>query len=412
MTTGHVRHRTRRLWWIAGGFGMGLLLAAGLVYVATQTPTGHSRLLGYTLRSLGRGVQGDLAVRRMDGNLLTGARLYGISLTDRSGVVFLRADSAFLNYNLRTLVTPRIVIQNAVLWNAKVYIARMPGDTLWNYERIFRDTARTPGPKVERFTFLDRVRLMNVDVRVELPFEPDSTLPRAERRRILASALSDSGPVMARRVSGGYVRMVDLKGLRGGLSRIRFAPGTRAGSYFGVDSLAGRIHFYREPIRLTRLQGEVALLNGDPYPVGRVEFRMPRVELPSSRLSTRGTIRMPRDRPDPVYDVSMTTDSLAFRDVRWLYRRFPRDATGKMNLLVETRPEGIMILARNARLTAPGTRVTGSFGAIFGDTLKFVEVDLRARPFRVATLEAMLPEGMPVRGLHIEGVEVRGPGGR
>jgi hypothetical protein len=49
---------------------------------------------------------------------------------------------------------------------------------------------------------------------------------------------------------------------------------------------------------------------------------------------------------------------------------------------------------------------------IAGDTLRFVDVNLRAAPLDVATLEGMLPDSLPVRGLRIGSVEIRGPTGR
>ena len=45
---------------------------------------------------------------------------------------------------------------------------------------------------------------------------------------------------------------------------------------------------------------------------------------------------------------------------------------------------------------------------ILGDTLRFVDVDLTADPVRVSTIEKMLPEGLPVRGLVLGGVDIRG----
>jgi hypothetical protein len=78
-------------------------------------------------------------------------------------------------------------------------------------------------------------------------------------------------------------------------------------------------------------------------------------------------------------------------------------------MLVETRDDGTLFLARDMRFRAPGTRLAGGFGMIAGDTLKFVDVDLRADPLDVAILEGMLPDSLPVRGLRIGSVEIAGP---
>ena len=66
-------------------------------------------------------------------------------------------------------------------------------------------------------------------------------------------------------------------------------------------------------------------------------------------------------------------------------------------------------MARDVDVRAPGTHLTGRFGMLLGDTLRFVDADLRADPLDVRTVEALLPEGLPVRGLVIGGAEIRSP---
>jgi hypothetical protein len=67
-----------------------------------------------------------------------------------------------------------------------------------------------------------------------------------------------------------------------------------------------------------------------------------------------------------------------------------------------------MFLARETDITAPGTHLVGDFGMILGDTLRFVDVDLEADPIRVSTIERMLPDGLPVQGLVLGGVTIKG----
>ncbi|HEX2094286.1 MAG TPA: hypothetical protein VHG28_17925 [Longimicrobiaceae bacterium] len=391
----------RYVGWTAAGILFVLTVVILAALILTQTNRGRERILGFTLERLGKGIRGTLVVERIDGNLLTGAKLRGVSLRGENGEPFILADSAYLDYDPRTLTTPRIQIDQAVLYNPEIYVYQLPGDTLWNYQKLF-PPGEKPGP--ERYTLLGRVRLVNASARVELPWEPEEGLTPRQRQREIALALADTSPVVVRRVPGGYLRTITLSGVDGRLSGIRFAPGTRAGSYFGVDSLAGTVRFFRTPFRLERMQGEIQLVEN------RVEFRAPVVDFADSRVSTLGVITLGRARgEEPRYDVVFDTDSIALRDLRWLYPRFPRDARGGMSLLVETRPEGTLFRARDFRLRAPGTRVRGEFGMIVGDTVRFVDVNLRADPLRMATVEHMLPDSLPVRGLVISGVEIRGP---
>ncbi|HEV2146784.1 MAG TPA: hypothetical protein VGR37_05165 [Longimicrobiaceae bacterium] len=392
----------RALAWLAGGTLVVLLIGGAAVWYLTQTTSGRERVLELTLDRLGGGIAGELVVERATGNLLTGAKLYGVALRDASGEPLVLADSAYLDYDLRTLTTPRIHIERAILYSPEIYVYRLPGDTLWNYQKIF-PPGEKPGP--QRYTLIDRARLVYADVRVQLPWEPVEATPRARRREI-AEALADSSPVMVRRVPGGFLRTINLRNVTGTLGDVRFAPGSEAGSYFGIRDLSGTVQFFRDPFRVERLRGEVQLVED------RVEFRLPVVALPDSRLATHGLIRLGERGEDPRYDVVFTSDSIALRDFRWLYPRFPRDATGRLTLLVETRPEGTLFQARDVVLRAPGTRLVGDFGMITGDTVRFVDVSLRADPLNVDLVEQMLPDSLPVRGLRIGSVEIRGPSSR
>lgn len=389
--------------------GVGLLVAAVITVVVlfgmTQTDRGRAYVLRLTLAKLSPGIQGSLRVGEMRGNLLTGAKLYGVALRDAAGEPFLLADSAYLDYDPRTLTTRRIHIDDAVIYNGRVFVSRMPGDTLWNYQKIFADTSANKRAREERYTFLDRVRIVNGYTRVQLPWLPDSTAAPAEQRAEVREVLADTSPLIVKRVPGGFLQTVELRRLNGRVSRVRFAPGTRNGTYAAVDTLSGNVKYYRTPFDVRNVKGDLAVL------ADRFEYRMPYGVMNSSPLSSQGIVR-PGGGPDgqTAYDVVFRSDSVRFADLRWLYRKFPSQARGSMSLLIETRPEGTLFLGREMRIQAQGTRLQGSFGMIVGDTIRFVDVNLRARPFRLATIEGMLPSKIPVRGLRIEGVEIRGSG--
>jgi hypothetical protein len=391
----------RETGWLVAGVLVAFLLASAALGTFTQTEWGRKRVLGFTLQKLGAGIQGELRVERLEGNLLTGAKLYGIALRSKDGEPFVLADSAYLNYDVRTLTTPRIHIDRLVLYDPEIYVRRMPGDTLWNYQKIFADTTGRQGP--ERMTLVDGLRVVNGFVRVQLPWEPDRRLTPRERQAEVREVLSDSSELIVKRVPGGILQTIELASLRGGVSRVRFAPGTKMGTFAAVDSLSARVKYFKTPFDVRGLTAEVAVLPE------RTEFRAPRLVLNRTPLATRGVIRPPKTPEDfTKYDIFFHSDSVRLGDFRWLYPRFPKDATGALTLLIETRPEGTLFLADDIRLRAPGTRLSGSFGMVTGDTLRFVDVALRAAPLRVRTVEEMLPEGLPVRGLRIGEAEIRG----
>lgn len=226
------RRGWRLLNWTLGGILIGVVLAFLVANIVARTRPGHQWVLGQTLRALGGAIKGGkLVVARVDGNLFEGAKLYGVSLRDTQGRAFILADSAYAKYDVRTLLAPRIVIDSLTLYHPRIWVFRMPGDSLWNYQSIFADTTPvdTLRPHVERSTALAYVRMVDGSVRVETPFRPDSALPPAARQRQVRAFLSDTGTVIIRPVPGGYVRTVDLTRLYGVLSRVRFGPGANWG---------------------------------------------------------------------------------------------------------------------------------------------------------------------------------------
>lgn len=396
--------------WGLGGVVLGVALLLLLLNVVARTERGHKFVLGRTVAALGKNVNGSLLIERIDGNLFEGAKVYGLRLQDRQGRAFIVADSAFLNYRITTLISPRIHITKATLYEPEIYIFKLPGDSLWNYQALFADTvAPDPNrPRVERATLIDTLRVFNGIARLQTPWEPDTSLSPAARRAEVADALSDTSVALVDTVRGGYIRTMNFSRLHGRITRVRFAPGTSSGSRIHIDSLRGVAQIFRRPVQFNQVQGQIALLRG------HVELDAPVLRLPGSTLSMSGVVRTDSfpawfdKEKAPMYDLAFRSDSVQFRDLQWLYPRFPAEARGSLSLRIEHRPGGLMFLARETDVTAPGTHLVGDFGMILGDTLRFVDVDLKADPVRVSTIERMLPEGLPVRGLVLGGVDIRG----
>jgi hypothetical protein len=400
--------------WGVGGLVLGVALGLLVLNLVARTRAGHERVLEYTLAAIGKSMHGgQLDVDRISGNLFEGARLYGVALREKDGTPFVLADSADVDYDVRTLLSPRIRITRLVLYKPDIYARRLPGDSLWNYQQIFRDTATGPRPpRTQRVTFVDSLWVVGGAVKVEIPWSADTTASERAQRDEVRLALRDTSPVIVRRVQGGYVRTINMMNVNGRLRQIRFAPGAESGSRISIDSLRGRVQFFRRPADVRHLQGIVAILPD------RVEFDAPVLKLPGSRVATSGVVCMRNDTREcgraipkselPYYDIAFRGDTISFRDLQWMYPRFPADARGGMSLFLETRPEGTLFDIRDARFTAPGTRIEGSFGLTVGDTIVFSNVDVRAQPIRTATIERMLPDGLPVRGLILGGATIRG----
>src|SRR6202008_3390201 len=318
---------------LAGWALGGLLLGAALAFLAgnilARSRPGHKWVLGQTLRALGGAIQGGrLTVERIDGNLFEGAKLYGLALRDLQGRAFIEADSAYAKYDVRTLLAPKIVIDSLTLYRPRIWVFRMPGDSLWNYQSIFSDSmpVDTTRPHVERSTSIAFVKMVNGTVRVETPFRADSTLPLREQQRQLRQFLSDTSPVVIRAVPGGHVRTVEMRRLFGVMTRVRFGTGSELGTTLHIDTLRGHVHFYRRPIVIRHIQGNVSLPGAEMgstgygryggLETGFVEFDFPVARLAESRLSVSGVVRFaeyPRwfdPHQGPMYDVAMKGDTV------------------------------------------------------------------------------------------------------
>ncbi|HEY0035806.1 MAG TPA: hypothetical protein VGB66_03915, partial [Longimicrobium sp.] len=118
--------------WALGGLLLGMALAFLAANILARTNTGREWVLGQTLKALGGAIHGGgLTVARIDGNLFEGAKLYGVALRDRQGRAFIEADSAYAKYNVRTLIQPKIVIDSLTLYRPRIWVFKMPGDSLW-----------------------------------------------------------------------------------------------------------------------------------------------------------------------------------------------------------------------------------------------------------------------------------------
>jgi hypothetical protein len=393
--------RTRN--WLLAGTLVGVSLAALAVLVLTQTRWGRAQVLEFTLRAVAEQLDGTFEVARLEGNLLTGARLYGISLRGPDDEPFVEADSAIVAYSLRTLAADEIVLDRLVLFGPSILLRQMPGDTLWNYDRILGDTVPRPEPIEPRRPLVVRTASMvSGNIIVELPWEPDEDLSPAEQRRETQAALSDTSQILVREVAGGYLRTMRFLDATADLSRVVSAPDELGGTSLTVDGFHGDVLVWRQPIRVQELRAELS------YHDEVLRFRAPIIVLPASELAAYGTVEFGHEDGARI-DVTLRGERVALADLRPIHPPLPEEGGGSIELLIETRPEGTLYLARHLDVEAPGTRLVGSFGLILNDALRFVDVDLVGDPLRVSTIERILPVEIPVEGLRIGSVEIRQP---
>lgn len=373
------------------GLALGLVIAGIALYTVSNTGVGMERVRRYAIGWLTSRVDGTVRIGSFGGNgLLRGVTLRDFAIIDRRGRPFLRTDSLTIAYNWRTLVSGEIVIERATIYNPQIWFEQLPGDTMWNFQHVFPDRNRPGLPQPpRRLILLHDVRIVNGAATVRLPFQKPADA-RGELREVIDT------------VPGGIAKVMRFDSVFGDLSRVVWESPAEVGRLIDIHTLKGRGFVWHDPMHVVGMRGTVTLRDSI------VTFDVPEARLPSSRASLVGRVIM--ERGLNFFDVRVDSRSFVFRDLKWLYPRLPMDGGGSGVLHIQSqRPKGILWLATNARIAAPGTRVAGSFGVVTGaDSLYFTNVDLRASPLNLELVQAMLPQKLPIQGLLVGTVEIKG----
>ncbi|HEX6557813.1 MAG TPA: hypothetical protein VF021_00080, partial [Longimicrobiales bacterium] len=381
--------KQRILAYVAAGIATGLVAAGIVLYTMSRTEFGMERARRIAIGWLTKRVDGTVHIGSIGGRgLLGGVTLRDFYIIDRLGRPFMRADSAVLAYNWRTLVGGEIVIDRSTLYGARIFFERLPGDTIWNYQHVFPSRGAA-GPR--RLILLRNLRIRNGSAVVRMPYQP----PPHFRRGDLQRAVLDTLP-------GGIAQVMRFDSLYGELSRVIWESPVEDGKLIDIRSLAGRGFVWREAMHVRGMRGTVTLRDTI------VAFDIPDARLPSSNASLVGRVIM--EEGQNFYDVRVDSRSFAFRDLQWLYPKLPDNGGGSGVLRIQSqRPRGTLWLATNTRIAAPGTRLAGSFGVVTGaDSLYFTNVDLRASPLNLQLIQTIVPQKLPLKGLLVGTVELKG----
>jgi translocation and assembly module TamB len=386
-----VRRDLRLGLYIAVGVAAGMLIAFAVLFVLTRTDFGMERARRFAVQWLEERVQGELRVGRITGpGLLRGVMVHDVEIVDERGRLFLRLDSARVAYDWRTLLRGRIVLDRATLYQPIVNLERLPGDTLWNYELVFPAPERVPDAERSLILFQE-TRVVNGTFALRRPWEPDGLVEPEDTARIILEE-----------VPGGLAIVWRFDDINAQLGRILWESPIEQGQLFEVRSISTQASIWRDPLPLRDARGVVTRRDS------LLTFDMPEVQLPASRAAMLGTIVFDAERN--LYDVRIDSNRFLWRDLRWILPTLPAEGGGSMVLHIQSQqPRGVLFHVSDARLAAPGTRLAGNFGIVAGDTLYFTDVNLRASPLNLDVIEAILPGRLPVEGLLVGTVEVRGP---
>jgi hypothetical protein len=384
-----VNRSARLAGYIAIGIAAGLLLATLFIVVLTRTEWGMERARRFAVAWLEDRIEGELRLGRVTGpGLLRGVIIHDFGIVDPRGRPFLSSDSIELAYSWRSLAAGRIVLDRVTLYRPHLVIERLPGDTIWNFQHVF-----PPGPDQpdqRSLVMFNDARVIDGLATIRMPWEPDGPVEPADTARLILEE-----------VPGGVARTMRFEAIEARLSRVIWESPTEPGQLFDIASLQTRGYVWREPFLLRHARGTLTARDSV------IAFDMPEVELPRSEAGVLGRVVM-RTGPNDL-DIRLDGRRLVFDDLHWLYPNLPDEGGGSLILRIQSQPDGILWLAENARIQAPGTNLAGSVGIVTGDSLYFTQVDLRASPLDIRTLEQLLPGGLPVEGILVGTLEVRGP---
>jgi hypothetical protein len=331
-----VRRDLRLPVYIAIGMAAGLLFALLVMTLLTRTEWGMERARRYAVQWLEERVQGELRIGRVAGpGLLRGVMVHDIEIVDSRGRLFLRIDSARVAYDWRTLVRGRVVLERATLYQPVVNLERLPGDTIWNFERVF-----PPGEEVdgERSLILfQQSRIVNGTVALRTPWEPDGPVEPADTARLNLE-----------RVPGGIVNAWRFEDVQAQLGRVLWESPFEEGQLFEVRSLAMRGFLWDDPVVVRDARGTVTRRDS------LLTFDMQHVQLPGSQATMLGSIIFEDGRN--LYDVRINSRRFLWRDLRWIYPPLPDHGGGSMVLHIQSQqPRGVLWHVSDARLSAPGS---------------------------------------------------------
>jgi hypothetical protein len=228
-----------------------VLLLIGGVFLITNSDWGRVRVRRYVEGLIQRNSHGLVHIGSVSGNLLNGVILHDVVITDSARAPFVKADEIWARYSLGTLRGKKIDLHQVKLVRPIIVIDKQPGGK-WNYDRIFpRDTATSRGPRKTGWgtwiRFSD-VTMVQGDVTVRAPWEPDPHKSAAEQKDAVRNALGPNGRLKVIQVRGGYQKEFAFHKIEGIFPLIRLEDPAYKSRMIDVAALKMIAEPFRPPV--------------------------------------------------------------------------------------------------------------------------------------------------------------------
>ena len=347
-------------------------LAVLALWIVSSTDFGRERVRRLALSSLGGATHGIVKIGAVHGNLLKGAMLVDISITDSAGRPFLKADSLGGSYVVRGLLSKRIDIDKLVFYRPRVVVEKLPGGQEWNYRRLWPQSPST-GPVDTLPAWGDWVRFTNAtviggDIVVRSPWSPRTGLSGRVRDSVVKDALGDGSRLKIIAVPGGYQKVIELSKVDATLPLVRIADPAFENRLIQVSGLRMVAYPFRPP------PAEVRAMAGNfEFDDDSLWWKGVSARLPGSNVKGDGMYNI--DNGD--MRLALAATPAAFNDFKWLYQRFPKEGGGNLGLSILWKGATQDYVVREADVRSGSAHVRGDVGVTVADTTVFHGASLR-----------------------------------
>jgi translocation and assembly module TamB len=367
-----------------------VLLVIG-VYTLTNTDWGRERVRKRIVAMLQENSHGIVKIGKITGNLMNGFTLHDLSITDSAGAPFVKAEEASARYTWRSLTSKRVEFDDVKLVRAVIVLDRRPGGK-WNYDRILpRDTLTPRGPRKTgwgtwiRFT---DVTLVDTDLTVRSPWEPDASLTRAQRSDVIREAVGPEGRMLLEKVPEGYQKVSKFHHIDAKLPLLRLEdPGFRT-RRADVAQLSMIAEPFRPPTATVK-----SLVGGFDFTSDSVWWQNVKVVMPGSNLTGSGRYTVETN------DMTLRAhgEPVATADLRWVYPRLPERGSGTLDFAMDWVGDTSIYIARNADVRIADAHLAGAFGITVAEEFSIHDTNLRFTGLDTRLIEQLFPTVKPPR---------------
>jgi translocation and assembly module TamB len=358
------------------------------VGVGVYTSAGRDRIRQTIQAQIASKVNGKVYVGNVSGRFINNITIDSFAIRGEDDSLFVSTGRVTLEYNLADLLDQRVLVRNVTVEHPVMRLEKFPsGD--WNHWRIFRrppsNLPKVPGRRLGDFVVLDSVTIREGSFTLIRGWSPPDSLTGARRDSAIRFALKDTAREF-RRTSGGLTHVQRWRKINMFLPHVRYAhPDSGA---FGREFIfeRGSVDEQEPPFQFSNVSGK-ARHQGDT-----VFFDIPHLDLPASTGNATGKIFWGNRLPDR-WDVRIRGDSVALKDIAWIYPTLPRTGSGRMNLHIHNSIDNLSVMEyalTDLDVRTESSRMTGAMTfAVGSPVLGIKDVNLRFAPMNFNTIRTL-----------------------